>query len=108
VNTSVESGPAVPDAITAPAMLPPPEETMTARMLKGLPVASEKVLLFLSRYRKHRHPKILLPDDPAASIQNAVPEGSGCLHDHGHDDPRCGGRPGMYYRAAGSLDPARR
>jgi len=67
-NTSVASGPAVPDAKAAPAAFPPPKETITARMLNRLVVASATVSLSFSRYGNHRHPEILPTDDPAASI----------------------------------------
>ena len=43
-------------------------------MRDRLPVASATVLLSLSLFGNHRHPKILPPCDPAASIKNAVPE----------------------------------
>jgi len=70
-NTSVAPVPAVP--VPEPAAVPP-LVAMTARMLNRLPVASAKVSLSLSRYGKHRHPTILPQEDPAASIQNTVPE----------------------------------
>ena len=72
-NTSVASSPALPDVKAAPAMLPPPD-TMTARMLKRLPVASAIVSLSFSRYGNHRLPELFPPNDFAASIQNTVPE----------------------------------
>jgi hypothetical protein len=48
-KTSVASGPVGPDAKAAPALLPRPEETKTARMLNRLPAASATVSLSLSR-----------------------------------------------------------
>jgi hypothetical protein len=56
VNTSVASGPAGSDAKAAPAAIHPLEETMTARMLNRLVVASATISLSLSRYGNHRHP----------------------------------------------------
>jgi hypothetical protein len=54
-NTSVASGPAGPDAKAAPTAFHPLEETVTARMLKRLVMASATVSLSLSRYGNHRH-----------------------------------------------------
>jgi hypothetical protein len=42
----VASAPAVPDAKAAPAVVPPLEETMTARMLNRLSVESATVSFF--------------------------------------------------------------
>ena len=58
-NTNVASGPAGPDAKAAPTVVPPLEETMTARMLKRLVVASATISLSLRRLGNHRHPEIL-------------------------------------------------